>query len=105
MYEECDIFGSQIALKRAKENVEKYFAVVGVVELMNESLAVLENYVPFFFDGAKENYKKMKEINKNKQKPKIPREIKQSLISNFTTEIEFYEYCKQRLFKQHLVIK
>ena len=33
----------------AKRNVEKYFAVVGVLELLDLSLEVLENYVPRFF--------------------------------------------------------
>ena len=46
---ECDEFGSEAALSIAKRNVEKYFAVVGVLELLDLSLEVLENYVPRFF--------------------------------------------------------
>ena len=33
----------------AQRNVEKYFAVVGVLEFLDQSLEVLEHYVPRFF--------------------------------------------------------
>ena len=46
---ECDEFGSEAALSIAKRNVEKYFAVVGVLESLDKSLEVLEHYVPRFF--------------------------------------------------------
>ena len=52
MEPECEIFGSRQALEIAKRNVEKYYAVVGVLEKMQESLEVLENYVPAFFKNA-----------------------------------------------------
>ena len=40
----------------AKENVEKHYAVVGVLEELNKTLTVLEHYVPRFFNGAKDIY-------------------------------------------------
>ena len=33
----------------AQRNVEKYFAVVGVLEFLDQSLEVLEHYIPRFF--------------------------------------------------------
>ena len=47
---------TEIALRRAKENVEKHYAVVGVLEELNKTLTVLEHYVPRFFKGAKDIY-------------------------------------------------
>lgn len=44
------------ALERAKTSLEKHYAVVGVLEDVNTTLTVLENYVPLFFDGATEIY-------------------------------------------------
>ena len=108
MDQECDSFGSLKALALAKRNVEKYYAVVGVLEKMQESLEVLENYVPAFFKNAHNMYQKMLKdthINRNKQKPKVPQYVKNLLRSNFTLEIEFFEFCKQRLFKQYLAVK
>ena len=43
-------------MRKAKENVEKHYAVVGVLEELNKTLTVLEHYVPRFFKGAKETY-------------------------------------------------
>ena len=36
--------------------MEKYYAVVGVLEELNKTLTVLEHYVPRFFKGAKDIY-------------------------------------------------
>ena len=40
--------------------------------------------------------------NKNIYQPKTPEWIKTELRANFTTEIDFFEFCKQRLQKQYL---
>lgn len=37
-------------------NVEKYYPVVGVLEELNSTLAVLENKIPRFFKGIQEIY-------------------------------------------------
>ena len=47
-----DRFNSQEALEAAKANVEKHYAVVGVMEMWDETLEVLENTLPFFFSGT-----------------------------------------------------
>jgi hypothetical protein len=43
-------------MKKAMHNVEKSYAVVGVLEELNKTLTVLEHYVPRFFKGAKDLY-------------------------------------------------
>ena len=49
-------FNTEVAMRKAKENVEKHYAVVGVLEELNKTLTVLEHYVPRFFKGAKDVY-------------------------------------------------
>lgn len=49
-------FNSQGALEKAKYAVESQYAVVGVLEDLNTTLTVLENYIPRFFRGASEVY-------------------------------------------------
>lgn len=49
-------FNTVGALERAKLAVEKHYAVVGVLEDMNTTLTVLENYIPRFFQGATDVY-------------------------------------------------
>ena len=104
----CDVFGSREALELAKSNVEKYYSVVGVLELWNETLQTLEHYIPFFFKDATKAYKEIignRIVNKNQSKPKVPKFIKDAIAKNFTVELEFFEFCKQRLYKQYLAIK
>lgn len=104
----CDVFGSREALELAKSNVEKYYSVVGVLELWNETLETLEHYIPFFFKDAAKAYREIignKIVNKNETKPKVPKFIKDAIAKNFTVEMEFFEFCKQRLYKQYLAIK
>lgn len=44
-------------------------------------------------------------INKNAFKPPVSEEVKDIVRRNFTKEIEFYQFCKQRLHKQYLALK
>lgn len=40
------------ALEQAKQNIERYYEVVGLVEMLAETVAVLEKRLPQFFLGA-----------------------------------------------------
>ncbi len=48
----CAEFNSERALRQAKENVERYYSVVGVIEEVNKTLAVLEAAIPEVFSGT-----------------------------------------------------
>lgn len=43
-------------------------------------------------------------INKNAFKPPVSEEVKDIVRRNFTREIEFYQFCRQRLHKQYLAL-
>lgn len=43
-------------------------------------------------------------INKNSFKPSVSEHVKDIVRQNFTREIEFYEFCRQRLHKQYLAV-
>ncbi|CAG9824938.1 unnamed protein product [Phaedon cochleariae] len=108
-HHDCLPFDTRGALERAKMAVERHYAVVGVLEEMNTTLTVLEKYVPRFFEGASDIYwneiSRYTPINKNAFKPPVSEEVKNIVRRNFTREIEFYEFCKQRLHKQYLALK
>jgi dermatan/chondrotin sulfate uronyl 2-O-sulfotransferase UST len=80
------------------------YAVVGVLEDFNTTIAVMEQYVPQFFRGAVNTYfdniEDFKETNKNNFKPPVSEKIKEVVRRNFTREIEFYQFCRQRLHRQ-----
>jgi len=106
--DECTGFNTEVAMKKAMYNVEKNYAVVGVLEDMNKTLTVLEHYVPRFFKGALKTYwedmKNFRSLNRNIYKPPVSEETKDLVRKNFTREIEFFEFCKQRLHRQYMAL-
>lgn len=46
-----------------------------------------------------------KRINKNAFKPPVSEAIKEMVRKNFTREIEFYQFCRQRLHRQFRALK
>lgn len=50
------MLNNQWAFDTAKQNVEKYYQVVGVLEELNTTLDVLEGQIPQFFKRAKITY-------------------------------------------------
>lgn len=104
----CTGFNTDYALQKAKENVEKNYAVVGLLEDFNTTLTVLEHYVPRFFKGAKHLYwnevQRFSKVNRNIYKPPVSEKIKDIVRKNFTREMEFYEFCKRRLYMQYAAL-
>ena len=91
----------------AVANVEQYYSVVGILELLPESMKVLESLVPSYFHGISEVYNdqfKKKRTNQNLSKPRVREDIKEMVAKNMSLEIRFYEFCKQRLYKQLLLV-
>ena len=104
---ECQLFGNEKAFQMAVANVEQYYSVVGILELMPETMRVLESFVPFYFHGVTEEYENQFEKklrNKNLLKPRVREDIKEMVAKNMSLEIKFYEFCKQRLYKQLLSV-
>ena len=56
MYWNFSEFNGEWAMQQAKQHVEQHYAVVGVLEEMDITLQVLENYIPKFFKGATKVY-------------------------------------------------
>ncbi|XP_017468053.1 PREDICTED: heparan sulfate 2-O-sulfotransferase pipe-like [Rhagoletis zephyria] len=104
----CMPFNSVTAMQKAKRTVEQEYAVVGTWEDTNITLTVLEHYIPKYFKHAKVVYHMGKErlssVNKNPAKRPVSQETRDILSKNFTNEIEFYEFCKQRLYLQYSAI-
>ena len=56
---------SKKARIKSISNIDSHYSVVGLVEDMTKTLAVLENRLPQFFTGALEEYKNMKHEKRN----------------------------------------
>ncbi|CAD7004469.1 unnamed protein product [Ceratitis capitata] len=104
----CQQFNSQTATQIAKQNIESEYAVVGSWEDTNITLTVFEHYIPRFFRGAtKVFYSDPKRFHKNAtpHKNELDPDIEAKLKVQFSFEIELYNFCKQRLYKQYIAIK
>lgn len=44
-------------------------------------------------------------INRNFFKPPVSEEVKNLVRNNFTREVEFYQFCRQRLHMQYRALK
>ncbi|KAL7648123.1 UNVERIFIED_CONTAM: hypothetical protein RMT77_000024 [Armadillidium vulgare] len=103
--EECLQFGNKGALQMAKFHAEYDYSVVGLLEDLNTTLIVLEDYLPLFFSGAFQRYWdkdfKTKKENKNPKSYEEPSEkVIKILRDKFALELELYEFLRQRLAKQ-----
>ncbi|XP_039271717.2 uronyl 2-sulfotransferase-like [Styela clava] len=91
------------ALQKAKENVVKYYTVVGIVEDFPNTLRLLEYTLPRYFRRGSEIYKRAKGIiNKSKTSKKVsPRlETKLKLEEALRYEMDFYQFVKKRFYDQ-----
>ena len=50
-------YNNRRAINAAKANIEKHYSVVGVLEMMEDSIKVFEASLPQFFKGAMNAYK------------------------------------------------
>ncbi|XP_055943057.1 heparan sulfate 2-O-sulfotransferase pipe-like [Argiope bruennichi] len=99
---ECQMLNDDGALQKAKQNIEKYYAVVGTLEDMNMTLQVLEAVLPHFFRGAYHVYHNLGvHRNQNLHKEHVKEEVKEVLRANLTAEYELYYFVQQRLYQQY----
>ncbi|XP_075220146.1 uronyl 2-sulfotransferase homolog pip-like isoform X2 [Lycorma delicatula] len=101
----CMMLNDQSALNRAKQNVERYFPVVGILEEVNSTLFVLQHQLPYFFRDVL-NVFTMHLSEKKARKLYRPisvldKEVRKKLESQLAAEYEFYHYIKKRLLNQH----
>ena len=81
-------------------NVERSYAFVGTTEQMELGLAVLEAVLPRFFKGMLKVFKGMENVNVNKQQhPSMSAKSRETLEKYLATDIEFYNFVRQRLEK------
>ena len=90
-------FPNMEALNRAKQNVVKYYGVVGLIEEYLPFLEVLSCVFPQYFKGADKMYRKSHEhAYKTKHKDKISPQNKMKLKTAMKYEYDFYDFIKQR---------
>ena len=94
----CRRTGSRDALAQAMVNVERHYAFVGTTEQIGLGLKVLEAALPRFFKGAQEVYKGMSWFHVNKHQSMSAKSW-ETLKKQLATDIEFYNFVRQRMEK------
>lgn len=96
---------SSKALNKAKLNVIKYFAVVGMVEQYEGFLQILKCVFPQYFNGAVKTYElsKTKAYKVTEHREVINESNRKILADSLSLEYDFYNFIKRRFY--HLVKK
>ena len=97
---------SKETLRRAANNVLQHYPVVGLVEEMNKTVAVMEAELPSFYSGVKKAYDEVIAVgyetaNEAEYKP-ASEDFLQSpeFRKRWRIEYEFYHFLRQRLHQQ-----
>lgn len=99
---------SRKSLEKAEQNVEENYLVVGVLEMIEESLAVFEDRVGSWFSGIGEAYHEIEKTKGTKvmssDKIEPSEKAKAYLTGKMGLEIELYEFVVRRLQQQYEMI-
>ena len=100
----CLQANSEWALRRAIKNIKISYPVIGVTELMNTSIAVLEIILPEYFSGAAQVLEKLKRksslINYTIDRHKLTQSTVTAIRNNLTQDYELYEFIVKRIREQ-----
>ncbi|KAJ8020762.1 Heparan sulfate 2-O-sulfotransferase 1 [Holothuria leucospilota] len=94
------------ALRRAKENVVRYFDVVGIMEDYSSFVQVVESLILPTFSGAVNNYARIQQetalVSNMKTHGKIlpSKETRQIIMEKLTYDYKFYNFVKTRFNQQ-----
>jgi hypothetical protein len=106
----CTLVGSQAALNQARAVVEAHYAVVGVMEQLDRTLAVLEHRLPRFFRGASMTYyHTLQEPHRNtmgrlihsQSQRNLTEAARRELGRRLGPELELYRWLEARLGRDH----
>ncbi|XP_069986470.1 heparan sulfate 2-O-sulfotransferase pipe isoform X2 [Penaeus vannamei] len=100
----CEVVGSRSGLQMAKYQVEHQFSVVGVLEELTLSFAVLQEYVPRYWGNATalmtRTALEREDLEIANYLREIPEKVRQYLRALLREEIDFYLFVRQRLHLQ-----
>ena len=101
--EDCLTLGSDVALQKAMNNIEKHFITVGVLEYLEMSFIVMECLIPWYFSSIYDLHRKTNPHmrNKNNKTEILTQESKKKLREMLRNEIKLYAFVKRRLFNQY----
>ena len=101
--QDCLTLGSDVALHKAMDNIEKHFITVGILEYLEMSFIVMECLIPWYFSSILDLHRKTNPHMRNKSNKTeiLTEESKKKLRKMLRNEIKLYAFVKRRLFNQY----
>ena len=101
---EKEIILNTYSIEKSVDSEFKIGETISRIRCLSLFSAVLQDRMPEYFENAAEVYHGDSEVKrfrmKNAYKLPVSDKVLKIVRANFTHEIEFYEFCKQRLQKQ-----
>ena len=101
---ECRTLGSEAALETAKRNIVSHYVTVGLLEMLDTSLLVLQCTLPRYFSGLS----RLHGVTALHQRNSMPTENKVmteearlAMRKVLENEYKLYEFIKKRLLTQY----
>ncbi|XP_078683850.1 uronyl 2-sulfotransferase-like [Branchiostoma floridae x Branchiostoma belcheri] len=96
---------SQLAVEKAKENIRRHYAVVGVLEEFSSFLKVLEVVMPQFFRGAYETWREIESTEKieglkTANKRPVSEKARGIMRERLKLDYQVYDFIKERFHMQ-----
>ena len=89
--------GNKQALRTAKENILRDFAAVGVLEEIEETMALFHTLLPEYFSTSQED--KLPQTNKNEKILQLTSEEEEAVRSANLADLELYNFVRTLLHK------
>ena len=97
--------GHPLAVSTTLENIERNYVVVGVLEMLEETVTVLECLMPEMMTGLVDAHKSSNVHKKGSHKPMsaavMSLETREMMRSRLEPEYQVYNFVKQRLQAQY----
>ena len=99
----CRTYNNPQAVEQAKLNIEKYFLMVGTLESLDKSHAVMECLMPGQMQGLAEMHKKgdLHAHSEHKKTVALNGEAREVIKERMKPEYELYKYVQERLDTQY----
>ena len=101
----CRTMGHPEAVSRTIANIEAHYVVVGVLEMLEETITVMECLMPDIMSGLGEVFRHSK-VHKKGTHAAMPaavmtRETRKLMKKSLDPEYQVYDFVKARLLRQY----
>ena len=103
--EVCRTLGHPQAVQATIKNIEENYLVVGVLDMLEETLTVLECLMPDMMTGLLETFRSS-EVKKKSKHARMPaavmsEEAREVMRTRLEPEYQVYQHVRQRLARQY----